>query len=86
NDIKAHSESDDEFEALPRRSFMAQAVRKVKGQRIGPRKPRKKDAQLPDRQPQMPQDSPFMKLPPEIRNMIYELAIRDYHKVMLNRG
>ncbi|KAM3421636.1 hypothetical protein BST61_g2022 [Cercospora zeina] len=65
---------------------MTTTARKVKGKRIGPRKPRKKALQPSDAPPQMPNGSLFMRLPPEIRNMIYQLAIKDYHKVMMGRN
>ncbi|CAK1360259.1 uncharacterized protein RHO25_003571 [Cercospora beticola] len=55
-------------------------MRKVKGQRIRPRKPRKKALQPPDAPAQIPNDCLFMKLPPELRNVIYELIIEDYHR------
>ncbi|GIZ37454.1 hypothetical protein CKM354_000090000 [Cercospora kikuchii] len=59
---------------------MSQNVRKVKGQRTRPRKPRKKALQPPDGPAQMPNDSLFMKLPPELRNVIYELVIEEYRR------
>ncbi|PPJ60656.1 hypothetical protein CBER1_03632 [Cercospora berteroae] len=85
NDIKTEPKSDDGFEAHSGHNLMAQAARKVKGHRIRPRKPRKKVPQPPSGPARMPNDGLFMKLAPELGNVIYELVIEDYRTPALRK-
>ena len=77
DDTTASDVWDDEILRI-RRMLMPQATRKVKGQRIRPRKPR--NEAVDPQGAQLPNDSAFMKLPAELRNLIYELVILEWRR------